>query len=338
VWDARRGGLLVRNPYFRGTPRSRPAGFVDRVEVRVRRLGTTEAQIAAVQRGAADLAVIAGAFGSYVTADRLRALVTDSPGRVHSAPVPTTDWMFLDVRRRPFDDIDVRRAINLAFDRARVVRLTGGPEVGQPACQIVPAAFPGHEPYCPYTASPSGAGAWTGPDLQRARRLVAASGRAGARIVVWMPPFRRAVGRYFTAVLNRLGFRATLRVPPGEGFGAETDDVLRAHASPQGWAADYLAPSTFLETNFACANAAERGGLNFSRLCDATLERRIDRALALSPAYATAAWAAAEHRLTDLAAAVPMTQRRAAVLVSRRVGNVQHHPQLFTLLDQMWVR
>ena len=131
-------------------------------------------------------------------------------------------------------------------------------------------------------------------------------------------------------------------VPPNrheeDRLGAETEDVPRAHASPQGWAADYLAPSTFLETNFACANAAERGGLNFFRLCDATLERRIDRALALSPAYAAAAWAAAEHRLTDLAAAVPMTQRRAAVLVSRRVGNVQHHPQLFTLLDQMWVR
>jgi peptide/nickel transport system substrate-binding protein len=228
--------------------------------------------------------------------------------------------------------------VNLAIDRARVVALTGGSEVGQPACQILPVAFPAHEPYCPYTAQPSRAGAWIAPDLRRARRLVAASGRVGDRIIVWMPPFRRAVGRYFTALLNRLGFHATLRIPPGTGFGADTDDYLDAHTTPQGWRADYLAPSTFIETNFSCAASADRGGLNLSRLCDSTLEHRIASALALPPADGAAAWAAADHRLTDLAAAVPLTQRRAVVLVSRRVGNVQHHPQLFTLLDQVWVR
>jgi peptide/nickel transport system substrate-binding protein len=337
-WDGRRGGLLVRNPYFGVASRWRPAGFADRIEVRVRREGSVEAQIAAVQRGSADLAVIANPFASAVSHDRLRALATDSPGRVQSTPVPTTDWLFLDVRRRPFDDIRVRRAVNLAIDRARIVTLSGGPEVGQPACQVLPVAFPAHEPYCPYTAHPSRAGAWTAPDLERARSLVAASGRAGARIIVWMPPFRRAVGRYVTALLNRLGFRATLRIPPGTGFGEDTDDYLRAHAVPQGWAADYLAPSTFIETNFTCAATADRGGLNLSRLCDSTLERRIDRALALPPADAAAAWAAAEQRLTDLAAAVPMTQRRAVVLVSRRVGNVQTHAQWFTLLDELWVK
>ena len=123
------------------------------------------------------------------------------------------------------------------------------------------------------------------------------------------------------------------------GFGApDPARELRAHATAQGWNADYLAPSTFIETNFTCAAMADRGGLNFSRLCDSTLERRIGRALALPPAEAAAAWAAADHRLTELAAAVPMTQRRAVVLVSRRVGNVQDHAQLFTLLDQLWVK
>jgi len=80
------------------------------------------------------------------------------------------------------------------------------------------------------------------------------------------------------------------------------------------------------------------GGLNVGRLCDRTLERRIARARTLPPADAAAAWAAADRRLTQLAAAVPMTNRRAVVLVSRRVGNVQHHAQWFTLLDQLWVR
>ena len=40
----------------------------------------------------------------------------------------------------------------------------------------------------------------------------------------------------------------------------------------------------------------------------------------------------------DLAAAVPLTDRRSVVLVSKRAGNVKTHPLFFTLLDQMWVR
>jgi peptide/nickel transport system substrate-binding protein len=78
--------------------------------------------------------------------------------------------------------------------------------------------------------------------------------------------------------------------------------------------------------------------LNVSHLCDRRLDRQVDRALAMEPAEAAGAWAAADRRVTDLAAVVPLTTRRSVVLVSRRVGNVQTHGQWFTLLDQMWVR
>ena len=147
--------MFVRNPHFRSrSPEARPAGFADRIVVASRRSDAVERDIAAVQRGTADVAIIANPFRSHVSPGRLRALETRSPRQLHSAPVPTTDWRFLNVTRRPFDDLGVRQAVKLATDRAGIVKLAGGPQLAMPTCQIIPTAFPGHEPYCPYTANP----------------------------------------------------------------------------------------------------------------------------------------------------------------------------------------
>ena len=108
-------------------------------------------------------------------------------------------------------------------------------------------------------------------------------------------------------------------------------------AGQVGWQPVALTPSTFLADNFAC-DAAGAGESNVSRLCDRKLDRLIGRAQRTPPAEAESAWAAADRRVTNLAAAVPLTSRRVAVLVSERVGNVKTHYQWFPLLDQMWVR
>ena len=169
---------------------------------------------------------------------------------------------------------------------------------------------------------------------------MAASGRAGERVLVAgtdYPATKVGVGRYLVRLLNRLGFRASQHV-----YGFNDYPVYEASSRAQagfvGWGADYLSPSTFVESQFSCAALAGPEPLNVSRLCDRRLERQIERARAAPPAEAADAWAAAEHRVTDLAVAVPLTSRRSVVLVSKRVGNVKTHGQWFTLLDQMWVR
>ena len=72
--------------------------------------------------------------------------------------------------------------VALAVDRRAIVELSGDRKLARPTCQILPPGFPGHQPYCPYTARPNAAGVWQAPDLVRARRLIAGSGTSGMRV------------------------------------------------------------------------------------------------------------------------------------------------------------
>jgi peptide/nickel transport system substrate-binding protein len=152
-------------------------------------------------------------------------------------------------------------------------------------------------------------------------------------------PEGQPAGRYFTALLDDLGFRASLRALSNDDY---FEGVLslrsRAQIGFEGWSSDYLSPSSFLGPNFTCATEAERSRENASHSCDRRLAALVDRALVAHGAEAASRWAAADRYVVDQAYAVPLTNHRAAVLVSERVGNVQNHLQWFTLLDQLWVR
>jgi ABC-type oligopeptide transport system substrate-binding subunit len=92
------------------------------------------------------------------------------------------------------------------------------------------------------------------------------------------------------------------------------------------WSADFVAASAFVAPLFGCGPAPSLSGY-----CDAELDR------ALTVPRTERVWERVDRRLVAAVPAVPLVNRRTAVLVSPRVGNVQQHPQLETLLDQLWV-
>ena len=130
--DAEGEFRLTRNPRFHSwSAADRPDGLPD--SILFRPPSTTGDRIAAVERGDADLAYVDNG-GEQFSADRLRGLLTRYPSRIASLPELGSYFVFLNVREPPFDDPRVRRAVNLATDRERMVALTGGTETSVPAC------------------------------------------------------------------------------------------------------------------------------------------------------------------------------------------------------------
>jgi YVTN family beta-propeller protein len=331
---------LVRNPHFEvWSADARPDGYAD--EIHLRLSDDVAAQVAAVERGRADVML-----GPPV--ERLKGLLTQYPGRLHSHAVPWTDYMFLNTRVPPFDDLRVRQALNRAVDRERMVELLGGPLAARPACQFLPPAVPGYRPYCPYTLNRNPGGTWTAPDPARARALVAASGTSGMRVeVLAYEQFGRLeYGRYFVSLLRRLGYRSSLRVIPElepDYVEYAGDSRNRAQIGTFGWYADFASAALFLRDLFSCDSfvPARASNRNLSAYCDPAIDATMARATdiqASDPVRANALWAEADRALVDRAAAVPLVNQHVVGFVSERVDNYQLHPQWLTLLDQLWVR
>ena len=121
--------------------------------------------------------------------------------RLHIDPGLSTFYLFLNTRLAPFDNVDVRRALNFAVDHDKLVALRGGPDVAQSSCQVLAPNFAGYARYCPYPH-----------DLAKAKRLVAASGTTGQAVTVWMPEIRKTTGDYLVSVLKSLGYKAKLKL------------------------------------------------------------------------------------------------------------------------------
>jgi YVTN family beta-propeller protein len=338
-FDPRHAVRLVRNPRFHEwSTAAQPAGFPDTIVMRIG--GSPDAHIAAVERGTADLASDFAPLSPAV----LAAAETRYAGRIKVNPLGITDYIVLNTRLPPFDDLRARQALNFAVDRQRLTALTAGQSLGVVTCQVLPPNFDGYRPTCPYTADPNRAGTWTAPDVARARKLVRLSGTAGEAVTFWIPRwinFGAASGRYVVSVLDSLGYRARFRFAP-DPYGVE--DKLHLQAGFGAWYADFATPAGFIGPTLTCSsyNKADlRNNTNNAEFCDAAIDREIERAELLqtsAPEAASRLWAKVDSDLVDQAPWVPFANGDVVELVSSRVGNYQFNPQWLTLLDQLWVR
>jgi peptide/nickel transport system substrate-binding protein len=332
---------LVRNPRFHEwNPEAQPPGYPD--EIVIRQDEGTQQAVTNVENGRLDVLL-------PVPTNRLSELAAHYTQQFHSEPLGATFALAMNTHAAPFDNVLVRRALNYAIDRRRIVTFAAGPLGAQPTCQILPPDMAGYQPYCPYTLTPSASGSWTAPNLAKAEQLVSASGTRGMRVTVLMPPPdatnpTRKIGAYLVTVLDQLGYQASLRITANETGYYQTMGESRSHAQIGWftWTQDYPAPSDFIDPLLACRAflPQSQSNLNDAEFCDQRIDDAVQRAQALeptAPGSANESWAAIDQRITDQAPWLPLYNPRLDIATSSRVGNYQYHPFFGLLLDQLWV-
>ncbi len=320
---------LVRNRYFHiWSMAARPDGYPDEIIYRI--LGNEQLAEQEVLAGKADLAFEVGLTGARI--QQLQAL---HARQLHLLPQSATAYVFLNVRRPPFNDIRVRRALNFAIDRQRVAALHGSTLLAEPTCQIVPPVVPGYQPYCPYTIAPDAGGDWKAPDLARARALIRESGTRGESIVVWSFDRFHPESSYVVSLLRRLGYRAKLHYIRDQATYFKTlSKTPSVQAGFSSWLGGQLAIDWL---NLLECSDAQSDPTHF---CDARIDPQIARLAKeepIDPAGTTTLAATVDRELTDAAPWVPLFTPSLPDVTSARVGNFEDNNDT-VLMDQLWVR
>lgn len=313
----------VRNPYFHEwSHAAQPAGNPDQI---IWRFGlSAAAEVRLIEQGRADW------MADPIPASLIPSVKARRSSELHSFQTTETDFFQLNAGLPPFNSVRARRALNLAIDRRTIERIVGGTLVATPTCQMLPAGVRGYRHYCPYTSA---------PDLVRAERLVAESGTRGDKITVWGwsgdPLLGRALSAYTARVLDRLGYRARVRLISHEAFDALPPAVQHSvQLIPTG--IEDSTPYGFLWTWFAC-DSPNSGGYFCNRHDDTLMRRALDLENT-NPRAAAALWTRVDHALVDQAASVPLVNERQVDFVSPHVRNFEHNPYWDVLVDQLELR
>lgn len=251
--DAPRTLTMERNPQFQTV---KDAGADEVADAGVDKITLIEnknqsAQVTDIMQNKVDFMM------DPVPSDRLQEVKSRYSDRFRMEDSINTYYMFMNTERAPFNDVRVRQAINYAIDPEALNRIFGGRL--HPTQQVLPPGMPGYQEYKLYP----------GPDMDKARALIAEANPADRDITVWTDdePDRKRIGEYYHDLLTQLGFNATLKVIAGDVYwttvgNQSTPDVDTGFAD---WFQDFPHPDDFFRPLLHGDSILPTNGNNLSR-------------------------------------------------------------------------
>ena len=245
---------MERNPNFKTV---KDAGATEVADAQVDKITVTQnksnsAQVTGVEQNTIDF------MTDPPDADRLAEVKAKFASRFRMEDSINTYYFWMNTQTAPFNDLKVRQAINYAIDPEALNRVFGGRM--HPTQQILPPGMPGYDEYKLYP----------GPDMAKAKALIAEANPADKDITVWTDdePDRKRIGEYYHDVLTQLGFNATLKVIAGDVYfttigNQSTPDLDTGFGD---WFQDFPHPDDFFRPLLNGASILPTNGNNYSKV------------------------------------------------------------------------
>ena len=251
--DAPNTLTMERNPQFKTV---QDAGASEVTDASVDKIIVTQnknnsAQVTGVEQNTIDY------MNDPPDADRLPEVKAKFSDRFRMEDSINTYYFWMNNQAAPFNDVKVRQAINYAIDPEALNRVFGGRL--HPTQQILPPGMPGYDEYTLYP----------GPDMAKAKALLAEANPADKDITVWTDdePDRKRIGQYYQDLLKELGFNAQLKVISGDVYfqtigNTSTPDLDTGFAD---WFQDFPHPDDFFRPLLNGENILPTNNNNYSQ-------------------------------------------------------------------------
>lgn len=167
----------------------------------------------------------------------------------------------MNVLMKPFDNVLVRRAVNMAIDRKPILRLVNGQ--GIPATTILPPNMPGHVNFNLYPYDPAGA-----------KKLLAQAGYPNGFSTTFYSDNVSADPRISQNIIQQLaqiGINAQLKVVDANTWQTLVGTKQKVPITWTAWYQDFPDPNDFWEPIFSCESAVP-GTFNEPWYCNAKVD------------------------------------------------------------------
>jgi peptide/nickel transport system substrate-binding protein len=314
---------LVRNPNWDPKTDYKPA-YLDSILMKT---NATDLDIAARQ-------TLQGSH--FMTEDPppanvLKSAVTRYKGQYVTIPAGGYRWLPLNTTVKPFDNINVRKAVIAAFDRNAVRQARGGPLVGDIATHFIPPGIEGFDqaggfkgPGFDYLRNPNG-------DMALATQYMKKAGYPSGKytgnqtftVVTENVNPGKSQATVAQAQFAKLGFKVQVRTVSQAtmytGF-CQVPDKKLLSCGDAAWFKDFNDPQSMLEPTFQGAAIQPNGGNNnLAMLNDPKIDAAMTRASTLRGSARLTAWGDIDKMIVADAPAVPLIWDKTTVLESKDV-------------------
>lgn len=328
---------IVRNPSWDGETDYKPA-YLD--EIRIEE-GNDDLTVASRRTLQGD-GLMCCDSGQPPIAILRRAITSDKDqlGRVGSGG---TRWIALRTDRKPFDNLNVRRAVMAAFNRESLLKTRGGREVGPIAQGYIPPGVPGFEESggekgfseLDFMQHPAGDAELAKQYMLKARDEgvpVDDEGRYTGSEKLMMIATNADPGLQTATVaqgqLQQLGFRLTFRKVPQDTLYTRFCNVPASgwDVCPNvGWFRDFTDPQSLLEPTFKGAAIKPQGNVNYSMLDVPEIDEAMTKAAAIpAGAERNEAWAEINRMVVAQVPGIPYSWDDSFQLASKDVQGVMN--------------